>query len=203
MKVIAIGRNYIDHARELNNPVPTEPVVFLKPDTAVTRNNKPFFYPDFSTDIHYEVEVVLKICKVGKNIDEKFADRYYDEVTVGIDFTARDLQQKAKENGLPWEKAKAFDGSAPLGVFRKRADLPDVHQLSFGLNLNGKRVQGGTTADMLFSPEQLIAYVSRFFTLQTGDLIFTGTPAGVGPITVGDHLQADLEGEILLDILVK
>lgn len=203
MKIIAIGRNYIDHAKELNNPVPTEPVVFLKPDTALVKGNKPFFHPDFSEDIHHEVEIVLKICKVGKNIEERFAHRYYDELTVGIDFTARDLQQKAKEKGLPWEKAKAFDHSAPVGRFLPVSTLPDPKSIRFNLDINGKRVQEGDTADMIFPFDFLVAYVSRFFTLQMGDLIFTGTPAGVGPVKRGDRLVAGIGGEVLLDFEVK
>ena len=203
MKIIAIGRNYIDHAKELNNPVPTEPVVFLKPDTALVKGNKPFFYPDFSADIHHEVEIVLKICKVGKNIAEEFAHRYYDELTVGIDFTARDLQQKAKEKGLPWEKAKAFDHSAPVGQFVPISSLPDPKSIRFSLDINGKRVQEGDTADMIFSFDHIVSYVSRFFTLQMGDLIFTGTPAGVGSVSRGDRLVAGIGETALLDFEVK
>ncbi len=203
MKIIAVGRNYLEHARELNNPVPAEPVVFLKPETAVIKGNKPFFYPDFSQEIHHEVEIVLKICKVGKNIEEKFAGRYYEELTVGIDFTARDLQQKAKEKGLPWEKAKAFDGSAPVGVFISKSAVKDLTSIEFSLDINGSRVQTGQTSDMIFSFDYIISYVSRFFTLQMGDLIYTGTPAGVGPVHLGDRLTAAIEGEVLLDFEVK
>jgi 2-keto-4-pentenoate hydratase/2-oxohepta-3-ene-1,7-dioic acid hydratase in catechol pathway len=203
MKIIAIGRNYREHALELNNAVPTEPVVFLKPETALIKGNKPFFHPDFSNDIHHEVEMVIRISKVGKNIEEKFAHRYYDDITVGIDFTARDLQQKAKEKGLPWEKAKAFDGSAPIGTFVPKSKFPDLGNLNFTLDINGKRVQTGTTADMIFSFDFLVSYVSRFFTLQMGDLIYTGTPAGVGPVKPGDRLSAALEGEVLLEFDVK
>jgi len=203
MKIIAIGRNYREHALELNNAVPTEPVVFMKPETALIKGNKPFFHPDFSSDIHHEVEMVIKISKVGKNIEEKFAHRYYDELTVGIDFTARDLQQKAKEKGLPWEKAKAFDGSAPIGLFVPKSKFKDLGNLSFALDINGKRVQTGTTADMIFPFDFLVSYVSRFFTLQMGDLIYTGTPAGVGPVKPGDRLTAALEGEVLLEFDVK
>jgi 2-keto-4-pentenoate hydratase/2-oxohepta-3-ene-1,7-dioic acid hydratase in catechol pathway len=203
MKIIAIGRNYAEHARELNNAVPTEPVVFMKPDTALVKGDKPFFYPDFSTDIQHEVEIVLKICRVGKNIAGEFAGRYFDELTVGIDFTARDLQARAKEKGLPWEKAKSFDNSAPVGRFIGKNTLPDIRAIRFGLDINGIRVQEGNTADMIFSFEYLVAYVSRYFTLQMGDLIFTGTPAGVGPVRPGDRLKADIEGNVLLDFLVK
>lgn len=203
MKIIAVGRNYLEHAKELNNPVPSEPVVFLKPETAVIKGNKPFFYPDFSQEIHHEVEIVLKICKVGKNIGEKFADRYYEELTVGIDFTARDLQQKAKEKGLPWEKSKAFDGSAPVGAFISKSAISDLSSFEFSLDINGSRVQSGRTSDMIFSFDYIISYVSRFFTLQMGDLIYTGTPAGVGPVHPGDRLTAAIEGRILLDFEVK
>ncbi len=203
MKIIAIGRNYVDHAKELNNPVPTEPVVFLMPDTCILNNNKPFFYPDFSRDIHYEVELVLKINRVGKNIQAKFAHRYFEEITVGIDFTARDLQKKAKDKGLPWEKAKAFDGSAPIGEFVKLDDLQNKEAISFALDLNGERVQSGNSSEMIFSFSEIIAYVSQFFSLKMGDLIFTGTPAGVGPVKIGDRLTASIEGKTLLDFDVK
>lgn len=203
MKIIAIGRNYAEHAHELNNPLPDEPVIFLMPDTSILNNNKPFFYPDFSQDIHYELEMVLKICRVGKNIQPRFASRYYDELTVGIDFTARDLQKKAKEQGLPWEKAKAFDHAAPLGQFVSRDQLPDPGSLHFHLELNGQTVQRGFTGDMLFSIDHIIAHVSRYFSLKMGDLIFTGTPAGVGPVQIGDHLEAYLENQKLLDFYVK
>ncbi len=203
MKIIAIGRNYIDHAKELNNPVPTEPVVFLMPDTCILSNNKPFFYPDFSSDIHFEVELVLKINRVGKNIKAEFAHRYFDEVTVGIDFTARDLQAKAKAKGLPWEKAKAFDGSAPIGQFISLSELNDSESIAFSLDINGQRRQTGNSGDMIFSFNEIIAYVSRFFSLKMGDLIFTGTPAGVGPVTIGDKLEASIEGQVLLDFQIK
>ena len=203
MKIIAIGRNYVDHAKELNNPVPTEPVVFLMPDTCILSNNKPFFYPDFSKDIHHELEIVIKICRVGKNIQAKFAHRYFDEVTVGIDFTARDLQKKAKEKGLPWEKAKAFDGAAPIGQFISTESLDNIEDLGFTLELNGEEVQAGNTKDMIFSIPEIIAYVSQFFSLKMGDLIFTGTPAGVGPVKIGDNLKAYIGDQKLLDFNVK
>jgi len=203
MKIICVGRNYSEHARELNNPLPAEPILFMKPDTALVKGNKPFFYPDFSSNIHHELEIVLKICRVGKNIAEKFADRYFEELTVGIDFTARDIQYRSQENGLPWETAKAFDNSAPVGQFICKKDYPDVHQLNFALDINGTLVQKGNTADMIFSFEQLIAYASRFFTLQMGDLLFTGTPVGVGPVVPGDHLVAGIEGQVLLDFGIK
>jgi 2-keto-4-pentenoate hydratase/2-oxohepta-3-ene-1,7-dioic acid hydratase in catechol pathway len=203
MKIICIGRNYGAHAKELNNAIPEEPIVFMKPDTALVKGNKPFFYPDFSSDVHHECEIFIKICRVGKNIAENFADRYFEELTVGIDFTARDIQQRSKEKGHPWETAKAFDNSAPVGVFVSKAEFADVHTMNFGLALNEKKVQAGNTSEMIFSFEYLIAYASRFFTLQMGDLIFTGTPAGVGPVKPGDHLVADIEGRVLLDFEVK
>jgi 2-keto-4-pentenoate hydratase/2-oxohepta-3-ene-1,7-dioic acid hydratase in catechol pathway len=203
MKIIGIGRNYGAHAQELNNPVPAEPIIFMKPDTALVKGNKPFFYPDFSTDIHHELEIVIRIGRVGKNIAESFAHRYFEELTVGIDFTARDIQQRLKEKGLPWETAKAFDNSAPVGTFIEKSIFPDVHAINFGLRINDRMAQTGNTSGMLFSFEYLIAYVSRFFTLQMGDLIFTGTPAGVGPVKPGDHLVADIEGTELLNFHVR
>ncbi len=199
MKIICIGRNYLEHTKELNNPLPSEPVFFLKPDTALLIRNRPFYYPEFSDNIHYEAEIVLKISKVGKYIDERFADTYYDEIGMGIDFTARDLQKKAKEKGLPWEKAKAFDFSAPLSDrFIPRKDLEDTGNISFTLLKNGEEVQKGNTANMIFSFRQIISYVSRFITLRTGDLIFTGTPEGVGPVKVGDVLEAYIGSERML-----
>lgn len=203
MKIMCIGRNYIEHAKELNNPVPTEPVFFLKPDTSIIRNNDPFFYPDFSSDIHYETEIVIKIDRVGKNIAPEFAHRYYNEIGLGIDFTARDRQQKAKEKGLPWEIAKAFDGSAPLGKFVPKTQFPDLANIHFSLHKNGELVQNGTTKDMIFSFDHIISYLSQFFTLKIGDLIFTGTPAGVGPVKIGDHLVAAIEGETFLEFDIK
>jgi len=203
MKIIGIGRNYGEHARELNNPVPVEPIVFMKPDTALVKGNKPFFYPEFSNDIHHEVEIVIRISRVGKNIEEQFASRYFDELTVGIDFTARDIQQQSKEKGWPWETAKAFDHSAPVGTFMPKTKFADIHSLNFGLQINDRQVQKGNTAGMIFTFEFLISYVSRYFTLQMGDLIFTGTPAGVGPVQIGDHLMADIEGNVLLDFFVR
>ncbi|MFZ5941357.1 MAG: fumarylacetoacetate hydrolase family protein [Bacteroidota bacterium] len=203
MKIICIGRNYIDHAKELNNPVPAKPVFFLKPDTALVIRNRPFFLPDFSEEVHHELEVVIRINRLGKSIDEAFAGRYFDGIGLGIDFTARDLQAEAKQKGLPWEIAKAFDYSAPVSRFLDTGKYGDLHKLSFRLDINGKTVQEGNTADMIFSFERIIAYVSRFMTLKTGDLIFTGTPAGVGPVKTGDRLQAWLEDEKLLDFPVK
>ncbi|MFI5161596.1 MAG: fumarylacetoacetate hydrolase family protein [Sphingobacteriales bacterium] len=203
MKIIAIGRNYAEHAKELNNPVPTVPVIFMKPDTAILKDNKPFYHPDFSEDIHHEIEIVLKVCKEGKHIAEKFAANYYDEMALGVDFTARDIQSKHKEKGLPWELAKAFDGSAPISNFVPKAKLSDLYQIDFKLDINGKTRQHGNTKNLLFSFESIIAFVSRYITLKKGDLIFTGTPEGVGKVTIGDHLEAYLEGEKMLDFYVK
>ena len=203
MKIIAIGRNYAEHAKELNNPVPTVPVIFMKPDTALLKDNKPFYHPDFSEDIHHEIEVVLKVCKEGKHIAEKFAADYYDELALGVDFTARDIQQKHKEKGLPWELAKAFDGSAPVSNFVPKSKFSDLCQLDFKLDINGHTRQHGNTKDLLFSFERIIAFVSRYITLKKGDLIFTGTPEGVGKVAIGDHLEAYLEGDKMLDFYVK
>ncbi|HRY31889.1 MAG TPA: fumarylacetoacetate hydrolase family protein [Bacteroidales bacterium] len=205
MKIICIGRNYLEHARELNSPVPSEPVFFLKPDSAIVRNNAPFFLPDFSNEVHYEVELVFRIGKLGKSIGERFAMGYIDAVALGIDFTARDLQQHCKEKGLPWEKSKAFDGSAPISRFLPfpSENHPDEAGLCFHLDLNGKTVQKACGADMLFPPAKLIAHVSRFMTLKTGDLLFTGTPAGVGPVSIGDHLEAWLGEKKMLDFWVR
>ncbi|MET4081576.1 acylpyruvate hydrolase [Pedobacter sp. UYP30] len=203
MKIIAIGRNYAEHAKELNNPVPTVPVIFLKPDTALLKDNKPFYLPDFSTDIHFELEVVLKIAKEGKHIAEKFATNYFDEIALGIDFTARDIQNKHKEKGLPWELAKAFDHSAPISSFIPKANLGDLYNLNFELQVNGKTRQKGNTKDLLFSFEKIIAFVSQYITLKKGDLIFTGTPEGVGQVHKGDRLEAWLMDNQLLNFEVK
>lgn len=203
MKVICIGRNYLEHAREFNNEAPENPIFFLKPDTSIIIRNRPFFYPDFSDEIQYETEIVLKINRLGKNIDPRFAHRYYREISVGIDLTARDLQRKCKKNGWPWEISKGFEGSAPLGKFISKDHFENIRQLDFGLEINGQQVQKGNTRDLIFSFEHLIAYVSRFFTLKMGDLIFTGTPAGVGPVQVGDHLRAFIEDKTLLDFRIK
>jgi acylpyruvate hydrolase len=203
MKIICIGRNFVEHAHELKNEVPSEPVFFLKPDTAVLPQGRTFYIPDFSSDIHHEVELVLKVCKEGKHIDAKFASRYYDQVTVGLDFTARDVQQRQKEKGLPWEPAKAFDHSAPVGKFISLNDVKDNRTLAFSLKKNGKVVQEGTLQQMIFSFDQIIAYVSRYITLRKGDLIFTGTPKGVGPVKAGDVLEAYLESENLLTVKVS
>ena len=203
MKIICIGQNYVEHIKELNGKVPETPVFFCKPDTAILRNNAPFYIPDFSNEIHHEVELVVKINKVGKNISTKFASRYYDEITVGIDFTARDLQRKARENGLPWEIAKAFDGAAPIGEFMNVNSLPDKKNINFHLLKNDVLVQKGHTSDMLFNIDEIIAYVSTFFTLKIGDLIYTGTPVGVSKVEVGDQLKAYLENKLLLDFEIK
>jgi 2-keto-4-pentenoate hydratase/2-oxohepta-3-ene-1,7-dioic acid hydratase in catechol pathway len=203
MKIICIGRNYSEHAKELNNAVPEKPVVFLKPATALLKDNKPFYLPDWSSDMHYETELVLKVCKQGKYIEEKFAHKYYDEVSVGIDFTARDLQSQQKAKGLPWEIAKSFDNSAAIGTFTKVADLGKAQGFEFSMSLNGTEVQKGNTDDMLFSFDRIIAYTSQFFTLQVGDLIYTGTPAGVGPVRIGDRLEGYLEGLIVFDFEIK
>ncbi|HTH81839.1 MAG TPA: fumarylacetoacetate hydrolase family protein [Mucilaginibacter sp.] len=203
MKIIAIGRNYAEHAKELNNPVPTIPVIFTKPDTALLKDNKPFYHPDFSEDMHHEIEVVLKISKEGKHINEKFAASYYEEIALGIDFTARDIQQRHKEKGLPWELAKAFDSSAPISNFLPKTQFADVYNLNFKLDINGQTRQEGNTKNLLFSFEYIIAFVSRYITLKKGDLIFTGTPQGVGKVNIGDRLEGYLENQKLLDFLVK
>ena len=203
MKIIAIGRNYAEHAKELNNPIPTVPVIFMKPDTAVLKDNKPFYHPEFSTDIHHEIELVLKISKEGKHITQKFADSYFDEIGLGIDFTARDIQQKHKEKGLPWELAKAFDNSAPISKFIPKSTYKDLSNLNLRLNLNDNTVQEGNTKDLLFSFEHIISFVSQYITLKKGDLIFTGTPKGVGKVNIGDHLCGYLEDEKLLDFYIR
>jgi 2-keto-4-pentenoate hydratase/2-oxohepta-3-ene-1,7-dioic acid hydratase in catechol pathway len=203
MKIIAIGRNYAEHAKELNNPIPTVPVIFMKPDTAILKDNKPFYHPEFSADIHHEIELVLKISKEGKHIAQKFADSYFDEVGLGIDFTARDIQQKHKEKGLPWELAKAFDHSAPISKFIPKSTFKDLSNLNLRLNLNDNIVQEGNTKDLLFSFEHIISFVSQYITLKKGDLIFTGTPKGVGKVNIGDHLCGYLEDEKLLDFYIR
>lgn len=188
MKIICIGRNYIEHAKELNNPVPEKPVVFMKPSSALLVNNKPFYYPEFTKDLHHEIEVVLKICKNGRHVQKEFASSYYDQVALGIDFTARDLQTDCKKKGQPWEIAKGFDGSAVLSTFLPLEQF-NQHAIEFYLEKNGEKVQEGNTKDMIFSFDDIIVYVSQFFKLQVGDLIYTGTPAGVGPVQVGDQLK--------------
>lgn len=203
MKIICIGRNYAEHAKEMKSEVPTEPVFFMKPDTAILKDGEAFYFPEFTKDLHHELEVVLKISKVGKHIEEKYAHKYYDEITLGIDFTARDIQAKCKEKGLPWEKAKAFDHSAPVGEFLKLEKFQNLNALEFELKINGELRQQGNTKDLLFSFDQVIAYVSKFVTLKTGDLIFTGTPEGVGPVKVGDKLEGYLMGEKVLSFEIK
>lgn len=204
MKIICIGRNYTDHAKELNNPVPAEPVFFLKPDTALLRNNAPFFYPSFSSEVHHEVELVIKINRVGRSIGEKFAPRYYSEVGLGVDFTARDLQQRCKEKGLPWEMAKAFDFSAPISSnFLPLENFDSIGNIPFKLVKNGAVVQQGNSGEMLFSVDRIIAYVSQFLTLKIGDLIYTGTPAGVGPVRINDRLQGYIGDQLMFDFEVK
>ena len=196
--------NYAAHNKELYHTLElTEPTIFMKSDSSLLKDGKPFFIPDFSSEIHYETELVVKIDRLGKNIAERFAHRYYSEVTVGIDFTARDLQRRLREQGLPWEISKAFDNSAVIGTFIPLEEAGNVNQLSFHLDMNGKTVQQGNTADMLFSVDQIIAYVSRFFTLKIGDLIYTGTPVGVGPVSIGDHLEGYLGERKLLDFHVR
>jgi 2-keto-4-pentenoate hydratase/2-oxohepta-3-ene-1,7-dioic acid hydratase in catechol pathway len=202
MKIICIGRNYADHAKELNNDIPAEPVIFLKPDTALLPKKNPFFIPDFTNDLHHELELVVRINRIGKSIEERFASRYYTQVTVGIDFTARDVQKACKENGLPWEKAKAFDGSAAIGEWVDLGDR-DIQNLNLELKKNGQTVQLGNTRDMLFGVNRLIEEVSKYFTLKIGDMIFTGTPAGVGPVQRNDELEAFLSDQSLLKLRIK
>lgn len=203
MKIIAIGRNYINHAKEMKSEVPQEPVFFMKPETALLTKNQPFYYPEFTKNLHYELEVVIKINRVGKHIPKEFAHRYYNEIALGIDFTARDVQANAKEKGLPWEKAKAFDHSAPISKFFEKADFKSVNDLDFMLKKNDEVVQKGNTSDMIFPVDQLIAYVSQFVTLKIGDLIFTGTPEGVGPVGVGETLTGFMENEKVLELSIK
>jgi fumarylpyruvate hydrolase len=203
MKIICIGLNYRKHATELGRPLPSEPVIFLKPDSSLLKNNKPFFLPGFSSMIHYEAEVVVKISKLGKGIAAKYASRYYDEMTVGIDITARDIQNRNSAAGLPWELSKCFDGAAPLGRFVPVSSVSDINNLDFRLEINGKTVQQGNTSDMIFSINEIVAYISKYFTLKTGDLIFTGTPAGVGPLRKNDNLVAYLGDEALLDMMIR
>ena len=203
MKIICIGRNYTKHIEELNNERPDEPVVFMKPDSAVLLKQHPFVIPEFSEDIHHELEVIVKINKVGKYIEPKFAHKYYDEISVGIDFTARDLQQKLKDKGLPWEKAKAFDGSAVIGDFVSKSDFKSLDNLNFEMTNNGVTVQKGNTSLMLWKIDELIAYVSQYFTLKKGDIIFTGTPAGVGKVSENDVLKGVIAGKEAFTIRVK
>ena len=203
MKIICVGRNYADHAKELKNAIPSEPVLFIKPETARIIDKQPFFLPSFSKDVHYEVEVLIKINRVGKHIEERFAHRYYDEIGLGIDFTARDVQTQMKEKGLPWEKAKAFDGSAMVGKFAEKASLGDLNGLAFRLERNGEVVQKGNTSNMLFPIDRLIAEISKYFTLKKGDIIFTGTPEGVGPVFTEDRLQGFIGDKEFFSLRVK
>lgn len=203
MKIICIGRNYANHIAELQNERPDEPVIFMKPDTAMLKKDEEFYLPDFSEDIHHEVEVLVKINKVGKHIDPKFAHKYYDEIGLGIDFTARDVQNKLKEKGLPWEKAKAFDGSAIIGDFTPKNSFNSLENINFELRNNGTTVQKGNTQNMLWKIDEIIAYVSQFFTLKTGDIIFTGTPEGVARVKAGDLLEGFLEDKKVLRLHIK
>lgn len=203
MKIICVGLNYRKHAAEMGRPLPPEPMIFLKPDSALLKKNKPFFIPDFSKNLQFEAEVVLRISKLGKGIAAKYADRYYDALTVGIDFTARDLQHKFSQAGHPWELSKTFDGSAPLGTFIPAERFPNHSDISFSLEINGEPRQEGNTSDLIFDFADIIEYVSTFYTLKTGDLIFTGTPSGVGPVKKGDNLVARLAGETVLDFFVR
>jgi len=203
MKIICIGRNYAEHIKELNNEAPTEPVVFLKPDTALLKNNEAFIYPSHSKDVHHEVELLVRINKNGKFIEPQFAHKYYDAIGLGVDFTARDVQQRLKEKGLPWEIAKGFNGSAPVSEFVPKTDYANLADLRFSLTVNGETRQEGHTAMMITDIDHMIAYVSQFFMLKTGDIIFTGTPAGVAPVKIGDHLEGFLEGKKMFSFFVK
>jgi 2-keto-4-pentenoate hydratase/2-oxohepta-3-ene-1,7-dioic acid hydratase in catechol pathway len=203
MKLICIGRNYTEHIKELENEKPTDPVVFLKPDTAILLKKQPFFIPDFSDDVHYEVEVLVKINRVGKYIDKKFAHKYYNEIGLGIDFTARDLQSKLKAKGLPWEKAKSFDGAAVIGHWIPKKEIKDVNNIQFSLKKNDEIVQNGNSSHMLWKIDELIEYISKYFTLKIGDIIFTGTPAGVGKVIANDKLKGYLEDKEMFSITVK
>lgn len=201
MKIICIGRNYADHAKEMKAELPTEPVFFMKPDTALLKEQD-FYHPDFTKDLHHEIELVVKICKPGKHIAEQFASKYYDEIGLGIDFTARDIQARCKEKGLPWEKAKAFDNSAPIGKFIEKEAFT-LDNIQFELLVNGQAKQVGNSKDMIFSIDKIISYVSQYVTLKTGDLIFTGTPEGVGQVNIGDKLEGFINGEKFLTLNVR
>ena len=203
MKIFAIGQNYEEHNKELKSPNPGEPVVFMKHDTAALRNNKPFYIPDFSDDLHYETEIIIKINRLGKNIAPRFASRYYAEIGLGVDFTARDIQRRLKSAGHPWEVCKAFDNSAVIGQFVPVSQIENVQNIDFHLDINGTTVQQGNTADMIFSVDTLIAHISKYFTLKIGDIIFTGTPAGVGKVAVGDRLEGYLFDQKLFDFKIK
>ena len=203
MKIFAIGQNYAEHNKELNSKNPTEPVVFMKPDTSLLKNNKPFYIPDFTNELHYETELIIKFNRLGKNIDSIFANRYYAEIGLGIDFTARDLQRKLKTEGKPWEISKAFDNSAVIGNFLPVTEVGDVQNIQFRLDLNGKTVQNGNSSEMIFQINELVAYVSRFFTVKIGDLLFTGTPVGVGKVEVGDRLEGYIFNNKMFDFFIK
>ncbi len=203
MKIFAIGQNYIEHNREMQSADPKEPVVFMKPDSAILRANKPFFIPEFSNEIHYETELIVKINRIGKHISPKFANRYYDEIGLGIDFTARDLQRKLKSEGKPWEICKGFDGAAVIGDFIPKDELGEVQQIRFHLDIDGKTVQQGNSSDMIFSIDAIIAYISRYFTLKIGDLIYTGTPVGVGAVAIGNRLEGYIFDRKMFDFQVK
>ncbi|WP_132055864.1 fumarylacetoacetate hydrolase family protein [Pseudocnuella soli] len=203
MKIFCVGRNYTEHAQELGNTVPDEPVIFMKPKSALLQPHTPFYYPEFTNELHYECELVLRVCKNGKYIQEKFAHKYYDAITVGIDFTARDIQAELKKKGLPWEKAKAWDNSAAIGKWVPVQELKNRKDIQFGLNKNGEQVQKGASSEMIFGFDFLVSYISNFFSINIGDLIYTGTPAGVGELVVGDEIEAFLEGSSLLALEVK
>jgi 2-keto-4-pentenoate hydratase/2-oxohepta-3-ene-1,7-dioic acid hydratase in catechol pathway len=203
MKIFCVGRNYVDHAKELKNDIPDEPVIFMKPKSALLQPHTPFYYPEFTNELHYECELVLRIAKNGKYIQEKFANKYYDAITTGIDFTARDIQDELKQKGLPWEKAKAWDNSAVIGKWQPLANIKDRNNINFTLQKNKEEVQKGNSGDMLFDFDYIVSYISNFFSINIGDLIFTGTPAGVGEIVVGDEIEAFLEQESMLTLDVK
>lgn len=203
MKIFAIGQNYVEHNKELNSNNPTEPVVFMKPDSALLKNNKPFYIPDFTQELHYETELIIKFNRLGKNIDSKFANRYFAEIGLGVDFTARDLQRKLKAEGKPWEICKGFDNSAVIGTFLPKTELSDIQNIQFRLDLNGKTVQQGNSVDMIFPINELIAYVSRFFTIKIGDILFTGTPVGVGKVAIGDRLEGYIFDKKMFDFYIK
>jgi 2-keto-4-pentenoate hydratase/2-oxohepta-3-ene-1,7-dioic acid hydratase in catechol pathway len=204
MKIICIGRNYVAHIEELKNEMPEEPIFFMKPDSSLLRNNDPFYIPEWTNDVHHEVELVVKISRIGKNIEKRFANRYYEEIGLGIDFTARDVQKILKDKGLPWEKAKAFDKAAVLGsTFISVTDLPNPDAIQFQLNINGNTVQRGSSDLMMFDIDEIISHISKYLTLKIGDLIYTGTPAGVGAVKIGDHLEGFLENKKILDFEIK
>lgn len=203
MKIFAIGQNYVEHNKELNSKNPTEPVVFMKPDSALLKNNKPFYIPDFTDELHYETELIVKFNRLGKNIDTKFSDRYFAEIGLGVDFTARDLQRKLKAEGKPWEICKAFDNSAVIGSFLPVSELGNIQNIQFRLDINGKTVQQGNSSDMIFPINELIAYVSRFFTIKIGDILFTGTPVGVGKVAIGDRLEGYIFDKKMFDFYIK